>query len=167
MVGESVVTGYTAVTNQTSTVCTPQFTDAGLKFGAKINKIDDNGYVTFTMSPEISAELVGGDVPGCGPYSNIAKRRLDTGSLRVRDGQTLILTGVINDDIRTFVRKWPIVGDLPFIGQFFRSTGTNRGKSELVIMVTPRILRDDDSVDPIGYGYRPSSQEARQFMGGT
>jgi type IV pilus assembly protein PilQ len=55
---------------------------------------------------------------------------------------------------------------LPIIGQFFRSTGANRGKNELVILVTPRILREDDSADPYGYGYRPSSQEARQFMGG-
>jgi type IV pilus assembly protein PilQ len=154
------------VTNQTSTVCTPQKTDAGLSFGAKINKIDDNGFVTFSMSPEISAQLPGGLVPGCGPFFNIAKRRLDTGTLRVRDGQTLVLTGVINEDIQTTVSKWPILGDLPIIGQFFRSTGANRGKNELVILVTPRILREDDSADPYGYGYRPSSQEARQFMGG-
>ena len=165
-VGETVITGYSAVTNQTSTVCTPQKTDAGLSFGAKINKIDDNGFVTFSMSPEISAQLPGGLVPGCGPFFNIAKRRLDTGTLRVRDGQTLVLTGVINEDIQTTVSKWPILGDLPIIGQFFRSTGANRGKNELVILVTPRILREDDSADPYGYGYRPSSQEARQFMGG-
>jgi len=165
-VGETVITGYTAVTNQTSTVCTPEKTDAGLSFAAKIHKIDDNGFVTFTMSPEISAQLPGGSVPGCGPFFNIAKRRLDTGSLRVRDGQTLILTGVINEDVQSVVRKWPILGDLPLIGQFFRSTGTNRGKNELVIMVTPRILREDDSSDPYGYGYRPSSQDARQFMSG-
>jgi type IV pilus assembly protein PilQ len=165
-VGETVITGYSAVTNQTSTVCTPQKTDAGLSFGAKINKIDDNGFVTFSMSPEISAQLPGGSVPGCGPFFNIAKRRLDTGTLRVRDGQTLVLTGVINEDIQANVSKWPILGDLPIIGQFFRATGANRGKSELVILVTPRILREDDSADPYGYGYRPSSQEARQFMGG-
>jgi len=165
-VGETVITGYTAVTNQTSTVCTPEKTDAGLSFAAKVHKIDDNGFVTFTMSPEISAQLPGGSVPGCGPFFNIAKRRLDTGSLRVRDGQTLILTGVINEDVQSIVRKWPILGDLPLIGQFFRSTGTNRGKNELVIMVTPRILREDDSSDPYGYGYRPSSQDARQFMSG-
>jgi len=165
-VGETVITGYSVVANQTSTLCTPQKTDAGLSFGAKIHKIDDNGFVTFTMSPEISAQLPGGSVPGCGPFFNIAKRRLDTGSLRVRDGQTLILTGVINEDVQSVVRKWPILGDLPLIGQFFRSTGTNRGKNELVIMVTPRILREDDSSDPYGYGYRPSSQDARQFMSG-
>jgi len=78
----------------------------------------------------------------------------------------LILTGVINEDVQSVTRKWPILGDLPLIGQFFRSTGTNRGKNELVIMVTPRILREDDSSDPYGYGYRPSSQDARQFMSG-
>ena len=166
VVGESVVTDFELSTNQTSTVCKPKKSNAGLSFGAKINKIDDNGFVTFTMSPEISAEAIGGIVPGCGAYSNILQRRLETGTLRVRDGQTLILTGVINDDVRNSVDKWPVLGDMPFIGQFFRSSRAIRTKNELVILVTPRILREDDSADPYGYGYRPSSQEARQFMGG-
>ena len=166
-VGETVVTGYSANTTQTSVTCTPQFTTAGLRFGAKINKIDDNGYVTFAMSPEISAKVNGGEVPNCGPFFNIALRRLDTGVLRVRDGQTLVLTGVLNENILATVRKWPIVGDLPLIGQFFRANGTNRTKSELVIMVTPQILREEDSSDPYGYGYKPGSQDARQFLGGS
>ena len=166
-VGESVVTGYSANTTQTSVTCTPQFSTAGLRFGAKITKIDDNGYVTFAMSPEISAQLPGGEVSNCGPFFNIALRRLDTGVLRVRDGQTLVLTGVLNENIVATVRKWPIVGDLPLIGQFFRANGTNRSKSELVIMVTPQILREEDASDPYGYGYRPVTQDARQFVGGS
>lgn len=50
------------------------------------------------------------------------------------------------------------------VGQFFRSSGTNRKKSELVIMVTPRIVNDAEG-GQFGYGYQPSAAEARQFMG--
>jgi len=74
----------------------------------------------------------------------------------------LIMTGVISDfDSRT-VRKWPILGDIPLIGQFFRDTSGGRRKRELVILVTPRILRDDQG-GAFGYGYQPETPQARQF----
>jgi type IV pilus assembly protein PilQ len=63
------------------------------------------------------------------------------------------------------VSKWPILGDVPLIGQFFRNSSGQRQKRELVIMVTPRIL-DDDQGGTYGYGYQPSSQEARSLVGG-
>jgi type IV pilus assembly protein PilQ len=81
----------------------------------------------------------------------------------VRDGQTLILTGVISDDVQAAVSKWPILGDIPFIGQFFRGSSSSRKKTELIIMVTPRIINDGDS-SGFGYGFQPSTPEARQFM---
>jgi type IV pilus assembly protein PilQ len=90
-------------------------------------------------------------------------RRLDTGALRVREGQTLILTGVISDFDVAEVSKWPILGDLPLVGQFFRASSNQRQKRELVIMVTPRIIRDDDG-GTFGYGFQPSSREMRQFI---
>ena len=65
-------------------------------------------------------------------------RELKTGEFRVRDGQTLILTGVIQDDVKELFTKWPILGDIPLIGQFFRSTTNTREKRELVIVVTPK-----------------------------
>ena len=61
--------------------------------------------------------------------------------------------------------KWPILGDLPFVGQFFRGSSGSREKRELVIMVTPRII-DDSEGGTYGYGYQPSSKEARQFFSG-
>jgi type IV pilus assembly protein PilQ len=71
---------------------------------------------------------------------------------------------VISDFDREEVRKWPILGDIPIIGQFFRSTGRTREKRELVIMVTPRIVNDDEG-GVYGYGYQPSTDAARDFFG--
>lgn len=166
-VGEQVVTSFTTQDSATGAppTCLPVFSNAGLTFGARVSRIDDNGFVTFSLSPEISAVAgVSISVGNCGSIRTVNKRRLDTGSLRVRDGQTLLLTGVISDDVQATVSKWPILGDIPLIGQFFRSSGTNRKKSELVIMVTPRIVNDVEG-GSYGYGYQPSSPQAREFMG--
>jgi len=165
-VGEQVITNYqvTTGTQGNGNTCQPSFGIAGLTFGARVSKIDDNGFVTFTLSPQITAKTKEQQVAGCGPIDILAVRRLDTGSARVRDGQTLILTGVISDSDRQAVTKWPILGDIPLIGQFFRNSSGQRQKRELVIMVTPRIL-DDDQGGTFGYGYQPASREARSLVG--
>ena len=165
-VGEQVITSYQTVTSTSAPpVCTPVFSNAGLTFGARISNIDDNGFVTFALSPEISAAVgVPQAVSTCGNINIINRRRLDTGNLRVRDGQTLILTGVLSDETISTVRKWPVLGDIPLIGQFFRGTSNRRANNELIIMVTPKIINDEQG-GVYGYGYSPSGNEGRRFMG--
>jgi type IV pilus assembly protein PilQ len=168
-VGTNVVTGYSTETPSQggNVVCTPELSTAGLVLGARVEKIDDNGFVTFVLSPSVSA-VIGQELApqGCGSNLNILSiRSLDTGILRVRDSQTLIMTGVISEFDRSEVSKWPILGDIPLIGQFFRGTTSRKEKRELVIMVTPRLVNDDVG-GVYGYGYQPSSDPAREFMGG-
>jgi len=167
-VGTQVITDYAVQAGQNGApnTCQPAFGTAGLTFGARMAKIDDNGFVTFALSPSVSAITGSQDVQGCGPINILSVRRLDTGSVRVRDGQTLILTGVISDSDSQAVTKWPILGDLPLIGQFFRGSSGTRQKSELVILVTPRII-DDTQGGSYGYGYRPSSTEAQRMLSGS
>jgi type IV pilus assembly protein PilQ len=166
-VGTNLVTGYDVQTPAQggNVVCTPQLTTAGLVLGARVEKIDDNGFVTFTLSPSISAVTATENPPeGCGSRLNILSvRSLDTGAVRVRDGQTLILTGVISDLDQEEVTKWPIVGDLPLVGQFFRKSGRSRQKRELVIMVTPRIINDEEG-GTFGYGWQPGTPQSRELM---
>ena len=168
-VGTNEVTAYTsnqATGSNTGGVitCTPSFGVAGLTLGARASKIDDNGFVTFTLSPAISAVTSTQTVNGCGSIKILSVRRLDTGTVRVRDGQTLILTGVISDQDIATVTKWPILGDIPLVGQFFRTSGRTRSKRELVIMVTPKVI-NDESGGVYGYGYQPASMPARQWLG--
>ena len=167
-VGTQLVTSFEIRQDENgNNYCQPIFGNAGLTFGARVEKIDDNGFVTFSLSPEISA-AVGSSVPvgNCGNINTINKRTLDTGKIRVRDGQTLILTGVISDTDIQVVTKWPILGDIPLIGQFFRSSAGDRRKNELVILVTPRIV-DDARGGNYGYGYRPNLPAARQILNGS
>ena len=165
-VGAQEIVSYTVQAGQNGAPnsCQPEFGTAGLTFGARVSRIDDNGFVTFSMSPEISA-VIATDVriEGCGTVNTLTTRRLDTGEVRVRDGQTLILTGVISDYDQAVVRKWPVLGDIPFVGQFFRNSINSRQKRELVILVSPRIIRDDNGGN-FGYGYQAATPEARQLV---
>ncbi|WP_338152872.1 hypothetical protein [Cyanobium usitatum] len=165
-VGTQVVTNFSVQAGQNGApnTCQPEFGTSGLTFGASVSKIDDNGFVTFALSPSISATTDQQVIEGCGLVDILSVRRLDTGSVRVRDGQTLILTGVISESDSQIVSKWPILGDMPLIGQFFRSSGGSRDKRELVIMVTPRII-DDGQAGLYGYGYEPSTSQVRSVLG--
>ena len=73
---------------------------------------------------------------------NITKRSLESGTIRLRDRQTLVLTGVIQDKDRETVTKWPILGDLPFLGHYSEKQPFAE-KNELVILVTPSIVDDN------------------------
>ena len=88
---------------------------------------------------------------------------MKSGSIRLRDGQTLVLTGVVSEQQIEEVKKWPILGDLPLLGSLFRNNQSTRLKDELVILVTPRVL-DDDQGGAFGYGYRPATKQATQLM---
>jgi type IV pilus assembly protein PilQ len=61
------------------------------------------------------------------------------------------------------VSKWPILGDVPIIGQFFRSSNNIRAKRELVILVTPRIINDNEG-GTFGYGYQPGTNDSRRLL---
>ena len=118
--GERIIIGYkvTGGNNGSPNTCEPLFGIAGLTFGARVSKVDDNGFVTFTLSPTISAASGEALISGCGSVALLTLRSLDSDSARVRDGQTLILTGILSDRDLQLARKWPILADTPLVGNF-------------------------------------------------
>ena len=166
--GTQVVTNYVVETGEELgiTSCEATFSTAGLTFGARVNKIDDNGFVTFSLSPEltsISDQLIN---PTCGPMNILNIRRLDTGQLRVKDSQTLILTGVISDFDNEITTKTPLLGDIPVLGRLFKSTSGSKRKNELVILVTPKIIDDSypEKSNKIGVGINPSTEAGKNII---
>ncbi len=125
--------------------CTYSFETVGVKLGAKILGIDQNNYVTFTMTPIVTGISGSFNIVGCGSVSKINNRRLDTGAIRIKDGETLVLTGVIQETDIDTTYKYPIIGDLPIIGGLFRSKQSSIDKRELIILVTPKVLDDRTS----------------------
>ena len=161
--GVSVITGVQkteGVNGSTSFSNTRD--DAGLTVNLEVEKIDDNGFITLQLDPTIAVPIPAGVQEGV-PISDLNRRELKSGRIRLRDRQTLILTGVIQEDDRRLARKWPLLGDLPLIGQLFRSSTNTRQKNELVIIVTPSIL-DDENGGTYGYGYRPGTTEATRLI---
>ena len=162
--GESVVTGVSETERDNGSISyVPTRENAGLKVDVEVSGIDDNGFVALEINPEISVAIPTGDISGGYSISNISARKLKSGKVRLRDGQSLVLTGVIADSDREVANKWPILGDLPLIGQLFRKSTSAREKNELVIIVTPRIL-DDQFGGSFGYDYQPGTAASRQFM---
>jgi len=127
-----------------SGAATLEYGIAGLTFGARILRIDDNGYVTFAISPAISSKSEQRAIANCATVDLLNTRRLDSGSIRVKDGNTLILTGVLDSNENETITKFPILGDIPLFGQFFRKTTTSKSQRELIILVTPQILNSYD-----------------------
>ena len=77
----------------------------------------------------------------------LQRRDLELKNVRVRDSETLVLAGLIKENEQQTTKKMPILSDLPFIGSFFRSSTNNKSKEELVIVVTPHIIKDNETVD--------------------
>jgi type IV pilus assembly protein PilQ len=161
-VGENVITGLEPVEN--STACRQTFSQVGLNLKATLSKIDDNGFVTFMIEPTLTAPDSTVAIPGCGQQTIVttSERKFVSGVSRVRDGQTLILTGVISDRESSTTSKVPLLGDIPIFGTLFRSSTTDRKKKELVLTVTPRVIKDDNQ-ESYGY-YMPSSSSIRSSM---
>jgi type II secretory pathway component GspD/PulD (secretin) len=69
-----------------------------------------------------------------------------TGStlIRVRDGTTIVLGGLIQSEKASNQRKVPLLGDIPWFGKLFTGTFRSAVKKELVMFVTPHIVRDDE-----------------------
>jgi general secretion pathway protein D len=105
-------------------------------------QISEGGMVRLDIFQEVSAVIrqpvAGLDPNIVGPSTTI---RSATTTVVVRDGQTVVIGGLISDDISNSVSKVPFVGDIPFVGNLFKSTQADRGKINLLIFLTPHILR--------------------------
>jgi type IV pilus assembly protein PilQ len=134
----------------------PIIRQAGVIVNITIDRIDDNGFITLNISPEVSAP---GDtfIDNGSEATLLTQRRLETGQIRLRDGQTLLLTGIIQDSDTSSVDKVPILGDIPLLGRLFRRDVKSRIRNELVVIVTPKILNDSDQ-SSFGYQYNPSPE---------
>jgi len=140
-----------------------QIDQVGLVVSVNVDRIDDNGFVSIRVNPLVSSPLAQQETSTTGGTFTLTQQRsLNSGLVRLRDGQTLILAGIIQDQDRTTVRKVPILGDIPLLGALFRSTTRQNDRSEVVVLVTPNIL-DDSERSTFGYGYVPGD-ETRQLL---
>lgn len=119
--------------------------DMGIKISL-IPFISPEGYVTMNIKPDYATEANQVTDPATGNLEAtlLSRRNLDLKNVRIKDGETLAIGGLIQESDQKTVSKIPVLGDLPIIGAAFRSSKAEKKKSELVIMITPRIINDGE-----------------------
>jgi pilus assembly protein CpaC len=73
----------------------------------------------------------------------VATRKLST-TIELADGQSFAIAGLLKDDVREVISKYPIVGDIPVLGALFRSTAFQKKETELIVIVTPHLVKPLD-----------------------
>jgi len=114
----------------------------GVKF---LPTVLDNGRINLRVTPEVSDVLQSGL-----PFTNVSgvtsilpafsSRRAST-TVQLHDGQSLAIGGLIKNNVSEAVKGLPILGEIPILGALFRSTEFQKDRSELIFVVTPKIVR--------------------------
>jgi len=158
---QEVITSVSTEQGENGITVSTEKGEAGLQLDVNVERIDDNGFVTLAVEPSISAPTATQIVSGF-DITLLAQRSLSSGTVRVRDGQTLVLSGIIQESDRTTTSKVPILGDIPILGALFRSTDRRSERRELIVLLTPQILDDSDEA-VYGYSYTPG-EDVQQLL---
>jgi general secretion pathway protein D len=102
-------------------------------------RVSDDGFVTSHVFAEVSS--VTGISQG---YPTISQREAST-SATVRDGESFIIGGLTQESELSLHNKFPGIGDVPLLGELFKSENTSRSKTDLYIVVTPHVVRGRDA----------------------
>lgn len=147
----------------TSTI-TVEFKQFGISLAFTPTVLDD-GIINLVVAPEVSdidpnASITTGGltIPG------IKVRRAKT-TVELRDGESFTIAGLLRDDYENAIRQYPFIGDLPILGNLFRSTSYQRNQTELVMVVTPHLAAPTrgPQATPADYFTPPSDFELFVF----
>ncbi len=125
------------------------FKEFGISLGF-LPTVLDSGTISLKLNIKVSElsnqNAVAVDVPDTGSafLVNALTTRGATSTVELGNGQTMGIAGLINENLREQVNKFPGLGDIPILGNLFRSQEYVKGKSELVILVTPHFAKPVD-----------------------
>ena len=124
--------------------------DIGGDLGIKVKLtpfISPEGYVTLNIEPDYTTERSTiMDDQGNIVATLLQRRNLELKNVRIKDNETLIIGGMMKESETKTVQKIPVLGDIPVIGAIFRSSATSKVKEEMVIMLTPRIVKENSEL---------------------
>jgi len=137
--------GYlTTTVTETVATQTVQFLDTGLKLFVR-PFIGKDGYIRMEIHPEDSS----GGVVTKGTYQLPSSSTTEvTSNVLVRDGHTIVIGGLFRERTANNRAQVPLLGNVPYLGTIFRSTTDNTERDEVIILITPRIIKQalDESV---------------------
>ena len=118
------------------------------EFGIRLNftpTVLGGDLINLKLKPEVSSlDFSNGVVVEGFRVPSLSSRRADT-EVELHDGQTFAIAGLLNNTALQSMRKVPGFGDIPILGNLFKSRGYQKDQTELVVMVTPTILRRDST----------------------
>jgi type IV pilus assembly protein PilQ len=148
--GAAVVVGQEVITNRRiqtdpatgQSVVVFEKGNAGVNLLIQNVRIDDNGYVTLNLIPQISS--IGSQVTLADGtlISLLNQRSVGTLQTRLKDRETLFLGGLIREEDRVSVDRVPLLSEIPLLGSLFRRQNTINERTEIVVLITPTILED-------------------------
>jgi len=104
-------------------------------------QISDDGWIMMDITPIISRLREIATSPNETATAPVLDIKQSSGLVRLKDGEMIIIGGLIQEESSETERKVPILGDIPFLGRFFTGTYTAKTKSELVIFLSPKIMK--------------------------
>lgn len=142
-VGDQI--GYRGETTQTETANTQdvQFMDIGTRLAFR-PFISEDGYVRLEVHPEVSQR-------GAETIDNIPSKSTveATCNVMVKDGHTIVIGGLFEETADIDRQQVPGLGNIPLLGWLFRSNGNTTTRGEIIILLTPHIIDDDEAADAI------------------
>ena len=150
VIGQNVpfVTGtYTSTSSNTTAnpFQTIERKDVGLTLRVR-PQINENGTVKMAIYQEVSSVDASTKSNSNGPTTN--KRSIESNVL-VDDGSIVVLGGLLQDDYSGNIEKVPLLGDLPYLGNFFKSETRSRKKTNLMVFLRPIVVRDSGTSDAL------------------
>ena len=151
------VSTFTAISTGTSPyqpVVSYQYQDVGIKVSME-PRVHHNREVTLKLTVEVSNQGPPVEVPNQAPQPTFATRTIES-TIRLKDGETNFLAGLIQTNKEESTAKTPFLGDIPFIGRLFNKNHQGETRTDLVLTMTPHIIRiadiTDDDVAPMWVG---------------
>lgn len=120
---------------------------------------NETGEITMSIQPTVSTvtSLIDG-------LPQTASRTANT-TLRVRDGETIVIGGLISDQETKSIQQVPLLGNIPIIGELFRRRINSRTRSEILLFLTPRLLRDNGAASAAAIQERlPDNLRAKSLI---
>ncbi|MCL2021810.1 MAG: cohesin domain-containing protein [Betaproteobacteria bacterium] len=134
------------------------YLDVGLKLEVEPS-IHLNDEVAIKIDLEVS-NLVREIMSSSGTLSYQIGTRGATTVLRLMDGETQVLAGLINDEDRTSANKFPLLGELPIVGRLFGSQKDDNQRSEILLSITPRIVRSIQRPDMLDAEFESGTESS-------
>ncbi len=144
-------TGDNAITSEDV-----RFTDVGLKLNVTPT-INDDGYVTMSLKPEIST-VVGKISSQGGGIPQVNKTLVET-NVMVKDGMTIVLGGLRKENKVRTRKGFPILMDIPLLGRLFSASSESIEATEIVIFITPHIVTGNEDV----YQFRGTIKGSKKY----